>query len=79
MYLNTSERLVAAAARAEIRTFDELMLELADVSVLRRELDLIGLAPDDLLDTVARFLERLVFRTPSELDHRCERARDLRR
>jgi len=70
---------VPGAARAQIRALDELVLELPYIRVLRRELDLVGLAPDDLLDAVARFLERLVLWTAAELDDRCEGARDLGR
>ena len=55
------------------------MLQLSHVRVLRCQLDLVQLATDDLLDPVARLLEGLVLGTAAKLDHRRERARDLRR
>src|SRR5438094_8510107 len=79
IYLDASERLVASAARAQIRALDELVLELAHVRVLRSQLDLVGLPADDLLDPVARLLECLVLGSAARLGHRRERARDLRR
>src|SRR5439155_8419223 len=79
IYLNASVGLVPGAARAEIGALDELVLQLPDVGVLRRELHLVGLAPHDLLDAVARFLERRVLGATAELDHRREGACDLRR
>lgn len=79
MYLNAAIGLVPAAAGAQIGSLDELVLELSNVRVLRSELDLVGLAADDLFNAVARFLERVVLRAATELDHRSESARDLRR
>src|SRR5439155_5014980 len=79
IYLDAPERLVAGATRAQIRALDELVLELAHVRVLRSQLDLVGLPADDLLDPVARLLERLVLGPAAQLDHRRERARNLGR
>src|SRR2546427_3256343 len=76
--LDAAVGLVTGRSRAQVRALDELVLQLADVRVLWRQLDLVGLAAGHLLDRVARLLERLVLGPAPQLEHRGERARDLR-
>src|SRR5207248_1495329 len=66
------------AARVEIGALDELVLELADVCVLRLELHLFARAGGDGVDRLAGLIERVFLRTAAQLEHARERARDLR-
>src|SRR6185369_13926781 len=75
--LHATDGLVAGGARREAGLFGELVLQPAHIGVLRRELDLVLLAVRDLLDRVARFIERVVFRRAAQLRDGGERARDL--
>src|SRR2546428_4372852 len=52
--LDAAVGLVPGRSRAQVRALDELVLQLADVRVLWRQLDLVGFAAGHLLDRVPR-------------------------